>query len=64
MEKHNIFEGLTKGIIGYDSCINTPYGQKRLVYADWIASRMLYQPIEDIMTQKIGPMVANTHSET
>lgn len=58
------FEEVARGIIGHDTFIQTPYGKKKLIYADWIASGRLYQPIEDIMTQKVGPMVANTHSES
>ncbi len=50
--------------IGVDHHINTPYGKKNLLYADWIASGRLYQPVEDTLAQKIGPMVANTHSES
>lgn len=58
------FEKFRKNTIGWDACINTPYGEKPLVYADWIASGRLYQPIEELMKNKIGPMVANTHSES
>jgi selenocysteine lyase/cysteine desulfurase len=35
-----------------------------MVYADWIASGRLYSPIEKILTEKIGPFVGNTHTET
>ncbi|MEL1254130.1 aminotransferase class V-fold PLP-dependent enzyme [Flavobacterium sp. DGU38] len=38
------------------------YGKQDLLYADWIASGRLYEPIEDIMQNKVGPMIANTHS--
>lgn len=51
-------------VVGSDLEIATPYGKKRLIYADWIASGRLYQPIEDILTNKIGPYVANTHTNT
>ncbi len=50
--------------IGNDATITTPFGEKPLVYADWIASGRLYKPIEDIIINKIGPLVANTHSES
>ena len=58
------FAKYAKRIIGIDQTIETPNGQKKLIYADWIASGRLYGPIEDIITSKIGPMVANTHSES
>jgi len=44
--------------------IETPYGKKRLVYADWIASGRLYEPIERRISDDIGPLVGNTHSES
>lgn len=58
------FYTFRKNIIGIDRAIKTPYGQKKLVYADWIASGRLYKPIEHIMTTEIGPMVGNTHTES
>jgi selenocysteine lyase/cysteine desulfurase len=61
-EKH--FAEFRKNIIGEGSTIETPYGEKPLIYADWIASGRLYRPIEDQITKVIGPMVANTHSES
>ncbi len=62
LEEH--FNKFRINTIGFDSKINTPMGLKPLVYADWIASGRLYGPIEDIIKNKIGPMVANTHSES
>jgi selenocysteine lyase/cysteine desulfurase len=62
LEKH--FDIFRKNIIGIDAEIETPYGTKKLVYADWIASGRLYRPIEDRITNDIGPMVGNTHSES
>ncbi|MEQ8713909.1 MAG: aminotransferase class V-fold PLP-dependent enzyme [Cyclobacteriaceae bacterium] len=51
-------------VIGQNETITTPYGQKPLIYADWTASGRLYRPIEDILLNKVGPFVANTHTET
>ncbi len=62
LEKH--FEQFRKNIIGIDTEIETPYGRKKLVYADWIASGRLYRPIEQKMSDEIGIMVGNTHSES
>ncbi len=50
--------------IGYNATIDTPNGTQPLIYADWIASGRLYKPIEDLLCGKIGPVVANTHSES
>ncbi|MCT4645424.1 MAG: aminotransferase class V-fold PLP-dependent enzyme [Carboxylicivirga sp.] len=58
------FDKFRKNTIGWNATIQTPFGEKPLVYADWIASGRLYEPIEDLMKNTIGPMVANTHSES
>lgn len=58
------FSDICTKIIGYNDVIETPYGQKRIVYADWIASGRLYEPIERVLVEKFGPLVANTHTET
>jgi len=58
------FAEFRKNIVGIDAIIKTPYGNKPLIYADWIASGRLYAPIEKHMTEVIGPMVGNTHSES
>jgi selenocysteine lyase/cysteine desulfurase len=63
-ELERYFEKYRKNIIGINKDIETPYGTKRLVYADWIASGRLYEPIEKRISDDIGPMVGNTHSES
>jgi len=57
------FDQYRKNTVGHNLTYFSPYGRKRMIYADWIASGRLYQPIEDRMTRVIGPWVANTHSE-
>lgn len=53
-----------QNIIGIHHRIRTPYGEKPLVYADWIASGRLYRPIEECLSHHIGAYMANTHTET
>ncbi len=60
----SFFSQFRVNTIGYNQTITTPFGEKPLVYADWIASGRLYKPIEDAIINKIGPLVANTHSES
>lgn len=57
------FEQFRKNIIGIDKEFESPYGKKKIVYADWIASGRLYAPIEEKIQNLFGPMVGNTHSE-
>ena len=51
-------------IIGLNQAFQSPYGEKKIIYADWTASGRMYQPIENLMIEKLSPFVANTHTET
>lgn len=59
------FKKFREQIIGNNQTIITPDGeQRRIVYADWIASGRNFKPIEDRLQKEIMPFVANTHTET
>lgn len=60
LEQH--FSKFRENTIGLNHTFESVYGEQKLLYADWIASGRLYGPIEDTMRNKIGPMIANTHS--
>lgn len=62
MEKY--FNKFRKNIIGNDIKFHTPYGIKKMIYADWVASGRLYRPIEEKIIDTFGPFVGNTHSES
>lgn len=62
LEEH--FSKFRKNIIGDQLEFDTPFGRKKMIYADWIASGRLYRPIEEKMTNIIGPNIGNTHTET
>ncbi|KAF2328728.1 aminotransferase class V-fold PLP-dependent enzyme [Flavobacterium ginsenosidimutans] len=61
-ESECYFSKFRENTVGIDHIFESVYGEQNLVYADWVASGRLYVPIEDIMLNKIGPMIANTHS--
>jgi selenocysteine lyase/cysteine desulfurase len=62
MEKY--FAPFREKIIGIDQEFLSPYGKKKIIYADWIASGRLYRDIEEKISRQIGPFVGNTHTET
>ena len=64
MSLENYFEKYRDNIIGKDQTFDSPFGQKKIIYADWIASGRLYSPIENLLRKEIFPFVGNTHTET
>ncbi|UJF34797.1 aminotransferase class V-fold PLP-dependent enzyme [Paenibacillus hexagrammi] len=57
------FQAYRNCVVGVDHRFETPYGWKKMVYADWTASGRLYGPIEKKITEIVGPFMANTHTE-
>ncbi len=62
LEKY--FHKFRKKIIGNDLKLQLPQRILPIVYADWAASGRLYKPIEDYISNGLGPYVANTHTES
>lgn len=58
------FEHFRYKIIGDNIFFQTPYGNKKMIYADWIASGRLYADIEKQISEVFGPYIGNTHTET
>lgn len=57
------FQKFRENIVGIDESFDSPYGEQKIHYADWIASGRLYRPIETKLLEEFGPYVANTHTE-
>lgn len=65
MSLESRFAPYRANIVGIDAEVPLPDGRRvPLVYADWTASGRLYGPIERFMLETLGPLVANTHTET
>ncbi len=62
LEQH--FALFRRNVVGFNQRFQTPYGRKKLIYADWTASGRLYGPLEEKMLKTFGPFVGNTHSES
>lgn len=62
MQQH--FQDIRNNIIGINHSFVSPFGKKRILYADWTASGRMYKPIEDFMMNEVYPYVANTHTRT
>ena len=59
-----LVETVRDSVIGKDTAVLTPFGMKRLTYADYTASGRSLSFIEDFIRSKVLPMYANTHTET
>ena len=60
--------GITPGwvqsqLIGRDARVQTPFGERRIVYADHVASGRSLQWIETFIAEQVLPLYANTHTE-
>lgn len=60
----DLVERVRDGVIGKDVAVATPYGVRRLTYADYTASGRSLGFIEDYIRSQVLPMYANTHTET
>jgi selenocysteine lyase/cysteine desulfurase len=50
-------------LIGQDAVVQTPFGERRIVYADHVASGRSLQWIESFIAAQVLPLYANTHTE-
>jgi len=52
-----------QALIGDNEFIDTPFGARKITYADYTASGRSLSFIEQFITQKVMPFYANTHTE-
>jgi selenocysteine lyase/cysteine desulfurase len=64
MNLEKYFTPFRENIIGRDQTFISPFGEKKIVYADWVASGRIYKRIEEKLKNEVFPFVANTHTET
>lgn len=55
---------IRSSVIGDDQVIETPYGRRRVIYADYTASGRSLTFIEDYIRTEVLPLYANTHTES
>lgn len=63
-ELENYFNRFRENIVGINETFQSPFGEKKIIYADWIASGRLYATIENKLTNVLGPYIGNPHTES
>jgi selenocysteine lyase/cysteine desulfurase len=58
------FSPFRQNIVGCEQFFESPFGRKRILYADWTASGRAYGPIETRLLDEILPFFGNTHTGT
>lgn len=58
------FDKFRSQVIGNEQQFESPFGKKKIIYADWTASGRLFRPIEQKISEVFGPFMANTHTES
>ncbi len=53
-----------RSVIGDTEAVETPYGARRVVYADYTASGRALSFVEDHIREVVLPLYANTHTES
>lgn len=60
----DLVERIRESVIGRDTAVETPFGLRRVTYADYTASGRSLTFIEDYIRDQVLPLYANTHTET
>ena len=61
---HPLLRRIRESVIGEDHVMTTPYGRRRVTYADYTASGRALTFIEDAIRDVVLPSYANTHTES
>jgi selenocysteine lyase/cysteine desulfurase len=59
-----LLDEIRAAVIGDDEVMDTPYGARRVTYADYTASGRALSFVEDFVRDEVLPRYANTHTET
>ncbi|MDC0249381.1 aminotransferase class V-fold PLP-dependent enzyme [Flavobacteriales bacterium] len=64
MSLEKYFTAFREQVVGREHNFTSPFGEQKIIYADWVASGRMYKGIEEKLNNDVFPFVANTHTET
>jgi len=64
VNSHHIIHKIRRSVIGERDIIQTSFGEKPLIYADYTASGRALSFVEDYIQKQVLPSYAKTHTET
>ena len=64
MSSDRLIDAVRDAVIGEGEAIATPFGLRRVTYADYAASGRSVTFIEDFIRETVLPLYANTHTES
>jgi selenocysteine lyase/cysteine desulfurase len=59
-----LIRAIGAAVIGEDHLLDTPFGPRRITYADYTASGRALGFLEDVIRDQVLPLYANTHTES
>lgn len=60
----SLLHSIRRSVVGRDRAIETPFGIRRITYADYTATGRALTFIEDFVRDEVLPLYGNTHTET
>ncbi|WP_226781228.1 aminotransferase class V-fold PLP-dependent enzyme [Oceaniglobus trochenteri] len=63
LQREDVHAWIRGGLIGDDARIEGPFGDKPLIYADYVASGRALAQVEDFMRDRVLPYYANSHNQ-
>ncbi|MCX2723351.1 aminotransferase class V-fold PLP-dependent enzyme [Roseibium salinum] len=63
LEGPDLIARLRAGLIGEGISISGPFGERELIYADYVASGRALRQIEEFVLEEVLPVYANSHTE-
>lgn len=63
LDTSDTIASLRNGLIGENSAFSGPFGEKKLVYADYTASGRALRQVEHFIAETVLPFYANSHTE-